>query len=54
MQTIMTKGQHKKEANSLLQAARKLLADDGYVKYKGYNEINVLLKMADIHERLSR
>lgn len=52
--TPLTKYQHRKHAEELLQQAEKMLADKDYVQLRGYGEINVVLAMADLHERLGR
>lgn len=50
----MRKPAHRIQAAIRLEEAENLFKNDEYIKIRGYKEIELILKMADIHERLSR
>ena len=51
---MISKPSHRKIAKEYIVEAEAFLRDNAYTKLHGYNEINVLLTLADLHERLSR
>lgn len=51
---MITKLEHREEAEKLLTKAKKLMVDEAYVKLHGYTEITTLLRMSNIHLELSK